>query len=95
VGQVLNSQEEVRGDGVVVEDPVPDLLTAGADKTTLSRREKPLLLKDELPYVVLGALQGVILRTNQRNSPPVVIGQDYIGSKDGLSEKSEERGSLK
>ena len=34
VGQESNSQGEVRGVGVVVDDPVPDLLTVGADRTT-------------------------------------------------------------
>ena len=37
VGQVSNSQGAVRGVGVVVLDEVPDLLSAGADKTTLCR----------------------------------------------------------
>jgi hypothetical protein len=32
IGQVSNSQGEVRGVGVVVEEPVPDLLSAGAER---------------------------------------------------------------
>ena len=47
VGHVSNSQGDVQGVGVVVLDEVPDLLSAGADKNTLSRCEKTLLLKEE------------------------------------------------
>lgn len=52
VGQVSNSQGDVRGVGVVVLEEVPDLLSAGADKTTLSRCEKVLMPKEERSYVV-------------------------------------------
>ena len=55
-GQVSNSQGAMRGVGVVVLEDVPDLLSAGADKITLSRGEKMLLQKEERSYVVFRAI---------------------------------------
>lgn len=52
LGQVSNSQGDVRGVGVVVLDEVPDLSSAGEDKITLSRCEKSMQLKEERSYVV-------------------------------------------
>ena len=50
VGQVSNSQGDVRGVDVVVLEA--DLLSAGADKITLSRCERTLMLKEERSYIV-------------------------------------------
>ena len=56
--------------------------------------EKTLPLKEELSYVVTSTSQGLKLRTNDRNCPPVVIGQEDVSPKDGWNDESEERSSL-
>ena len=95
MGQVSNSQGDARGVGVVELEEVPDLLSAGADKTTLSRCEKVLMPKEERSYVVTSESQGIELRTNDRNRPPVVIRQEYVSPKDSWSKDSDEPSGLR
>ena len=79
--QVLNSHGEVRFCGGAVEDPVPDLLLAGAERTTYTQVEKwydATCYGGERTDIIFCSLQGGVFGTYLSCCPSIIICQDDL-----------------
>lgn len=101
VGQVLNSHGCCSLTGVAVDEPVPLLFSAGAERTTYRCIYLRLGAEREgygvSAHVMAGLDERVALSTDLRNSPSVIVRQDHLGRRGGRrgrKHENEKRGKL-
>lgn len=80
-GQELYWQGFVRGPGVVVDDPVPDLSSAGQESSiyrTSMGQSIQRRTSDRYAYIVPSILKSVKGRPLFRSRPPIVVGEEQV-----------------
>jgi hypothetical protein len=80
VAQVLNSHADDNTVGVVVDEPVPDLFSAGAERMTckLLCRKYDRSHYEAGAYIKSSSFECIVLITNLGYSPAVIIRQEDL-----------------